>query len=78
MKNKQNLHIHSTYADGKDKPEETIYRNGDIVIHKIYGEGIVVGIDSGVLQIAFAHPHGVKKILASHPSIRKKNKNDYS
>ncbi|MBQ1307534.1 MAG: UvrD-helicase domain-containing protein, partial [Erysipelotrichaceae bacterium] len=62
----------------KDRPEETVYRNGDIVIHKIYGEGIVVGIDSGVLQIAFAHPHGVKKILASHPSIRKKDKNDYS
>ena len=62
----------------KDRPDETIYRNGDIVIHKIYGEGIVVGIDSGVLQVAFAHPHGVKKILASHPSIRKKDKNDYS
>ena len=24
MKNKQNLHIHSTYADGKDSPEEMI------------------------------------------------------
>ena len=24
MKNKQNLHIHSTYADGKDKPEEMV------------------------------------------------------
>ena len=62
----------------KDKPEDPVYRNGDIVIHKIYGEGIVVGIDSGVLQIAFSHPHGVKKILASHPSIRTKDKNDYS
>ena len=24
MKNKQNLHIHSTYADGKDQPEAMI------------------------------------------------------
>ena len=24
MKNKQNLHIHSTYCDGKDTPEETV------------------------------------------------------
>ena len=24
MKNKQNLHIHSTYADGKDRPEEMV------------------------------------------------------
>ena len=55
-----------------------MYRNGDRVIHKIYGEGIVIANDSGVLQIAFSHPHGVKKILASHPSIRKKGKEDYS
>ena len=62
----------------KEKPKDTMYRNGDRVIHKIYGEGIVIGNESGVLQIAFPHPHGVKKILASHPSIRKKGKEDYS
>ncbi|MBR3250453.1 MAG: ATP-binding domain-containing protein, partial [Erysipelotrichaceae bacterium] len=62
----------------KEKPKDTMYRNGDRVIHKIYGEGIVIANDSGVLQIAFSHPHGVKKILASHPSIRKKGKEDYS
>ena len=62
----------------KEKPKDTNYRNGDIVIHKIYGEGVVIGIDMGVLQIAFSHPHGIKKILASHPSIHKKGKQDYS
>ena len=62
----------------KEKPKDTMYRNGDRVIHKIYGEGIVIANDAGVLQIAFSHPHGVKKILASHPSIRKKGKEDYS
>ena len=25
MNNKQNLHIHTTYADGKDRPEELIF-----------------------------------------------------
>lgn len=62
----------------KEKPKDNNYRNGDIVIHKIYGEGVVIGIDTGVLQIAFSHPHGVKKILATHPSIHKKGKEDYS
>ncbi len=62
----------------KEKPKDDVYRNGDAVIHKIYGEGIVIGNDSGVLQIAFPHPHGIKKILAGHPSIRKKGKQDYS
>ena len=62
----------------KEKPKDDQYRNGDTVIHKIYGEGIVIGSENGVLQIAFSHPHGVKKILASHPSIRKKKKEEYS
>ena len=62
----------------QEKPKDTIYRNGDKVIHKIYGEGIVVNNDSGVLQIAFSHPYGIKKILANHPSIRKKTKEDYN
>lgn len=62
----------------KEKPKDDLYRNGDTVIHKIYGEGIVIANESGVLQIAFSHPHGVKKILASHPSIRKKKKEEYN
>lgn len=62
----------------KEKPKDSLYRNGDVVMHKIYGEGIVIGMDMGVLQIAFAHPYGIKKILATHPSIRKKTKEDYN
>ena len=62
----------------KEKPKDNIYRNGDIVIHKIYGEGVVIKNDGGILQIAFSHPHGIKKIVAGHPSIRKKTKEDYN
>ena len=63
----------------KEKPKDSdTYRNGDIVIHKVYGEGVIIGNENGVLQIAFAHPHGIKKILATHPSIRKKRKEDYN
>ena len=66
------------HDQNKEEPKDSIYRNGDSVIHKIYGEGVVIGNDGGVLQIAFAHPYGIKKILAGHPSIRKKGKDDYS
>ncbi|MDO4501259.1 MAG: UvrD-helicase domain-containing protein [Erysipelotrichaceae bacterium] len=54
------------------------YRKGDVVTHKIFGDGVIIANDRGILSIAFSHPHGVKKILCSHPSIRKKNKNDYN
>ncbi len=52
------------------------YRNGDLVTHAIFGEGVVISNTNGVLSIAFSHPYGVRKILASHPSIRKKSREE--
>lgn len=54
------------------------YKKGDVVIHGVFGEGVVIKIDGQILEIAFSYPYGIKKILASHPSIRKKEANDYN
>ena len=62
----------------KEKPVDNRYRNGDIVIHETFGEGVVLREESGILEIAFKHPYGIKKILGSHPSLRKKKKEEYS
>lgn len=48
------------------------YQIGDHIIHDQFGEGVVVGIDKSILTIAFAHPHGIKKLLKGHKSIKKK------
>ncbi len=53
------------------------YKKGDLVTHAMFGDGVVLGIDNNILEIAFNYPHGVKKILANHPSIKKKNKDEY-
>ena len=41
-------------------------------MHDKFGEGIVINVQQGMAQIAFAYPHGVKKIMAGHPSLKKK------
>ena len=51
---------------------DVVYNIGDTVIHNIYKEGVVVGVDSSVVTIAFPHPNGIKKIIKGHPSITKK------
>jgi len=61
----------------KQMPTTSEYRNGDIVIHATFGEGVVIGKEGNIIQIAFSHPHGIKKMLATHPSISKKGKNEY-
>ena len=50
---------------------EMLYNKDDHVIHNVYGEGIVVDVDDHILSIAFNYPHGVKKIMKNHRSIRK-------
>ena len=60
-----------------ERPMEMKPRNGikanDIVIHGVFGEGIVLSVREGLAEIAFPFPHGIKKILAKHPSLKKKN-----
>ena len=47
-------------------------KKGDTVVHAKFGEGIVIRIKDGMAEIAFPYPHGVKKIMANHPSLKKK------
>ena len=47
------------------------YRFGDKVRHATFGVGVIVGIDKSLLSIAFEHPHGIKKMIKGHKSIKK-------
>jgi len=51
--------------------ESHLLKTGDQIEHSVFGRGIVVRIDDDIATIAFAMPHGIKKILESHPSLRK-------
>lgn len=62
-----------------DEPK-TVYQNenisnllktGDHVDHNVFGRGVVITVVDDVATIAFAMPHGIKKILESHPAIKK-------
>ena len=50
---------------------EADYNIGDRVVHAIFGQGVIVSIDKKILSIAFPHPHGIKKLMKGHKSIRK-------
>ncbi len=58
----------TTYDTESSSDEFTL---GDKVSHKMYGEGKIVSIDGNVINVAFAHPHGVKKISSLFNSLEK-------
>jgi DNA helicase II / ATP-dependent DNA helicase PcrA len=51
-----------------------LLKTGDQVTHQEFGLGVVVSMEDEIATIAFSFPYGVKKILESHPAIRKRRK----
>jgi DNA helicase II / ATP-dependent DNA helicase PcrA len=51
-----------------------LLKPGDKVEHNAFGLGVVIRVDDDIATIAFAMPHGIKKILESHPALRKQRK----
>ena len=45
---------------------------GDKLTHESFGDGVVVGAKSDILTIAFGAQHGIKKLLGSHPALKKR------
>lgn len=51
--------------------EEVDYKKGDIVMHTIYGRGVVIDTDEKFVSVAFARNFGVRKLMKNHKSLRK-------
>lgn len=61
----------------EEKKEEKVVNDlsiGDVIMHKLYGEGRVVEVKGNIVSIAFKAPTGIKKLLKDHPSITKVSK----
>jgi len=54
-------------SNGKALP----FKVKDWVNHPVFGDGQVLSLNGGLAEIMFAHPHGIRKILATHPSLTK-------
>jgi len=47
------------------------FKEGDIIMHMIYGRGVIVEIKGDFITVAFAKNYGIKKLLKTHKSIKK-------
>lgn len=51
---------------------ENDLNKGDKISHTKFGDGVVISVVNDNCMIAFAQPHGIKKLLKDHPAITKK------
>lgn len=47
------------------------FNDGDVIMHMIYGRGVVIEINGDFITVAFAKNYGIKKLLKNHKSIKK-------
>lgn len=50
---------------------EVEFADGDVIMHMIYGRGVVIEIKGDFITVAFAKNYGIKKLLKNHKSIKK-------
>ena len=55
-----------------DKKGDSDYETGNLVIHKAFGEGIILSIKDGIGSIFFNNDKVTRKILLNHPALTKK------
>jgi hypothetical protein len=51
--------------------KDEVLRTGDRIIHKDFGEGIIISTDGTTVQILFHRDSSLRKFMASHTSIKK-------
>lgn len=55
-------------SDDGDTPS---FKSGDVIMHAIYGRGVVIGVDDTYITVAFQKRYGIKKLMKNHKSIKK-------
>ena len=56
-------------TEKKETRSSNTIKVGDKIMHKVFGKGIVVKVDSGKITVAFSQEYGIKTLMADHPSI---------
>ena len=47
------------------------YKKGDVVMHTIYGKGVVIDVDEKFVNIAFAKNFGIRNLMKNHKRLKK-------
>lgn len=66
----ENKSIKNTFKFNTNKTNGE-YNNGDIVLHKLFGKGVIINSDEKYLTIAFSKNYGVKKVLKNYDGLTK-------
>ena len=47
------------------------YSDGDVIVHDVYGKGVIVSVNGDIITVAFNKSYGIKKLLKNYKGITK-------
>ena len=47
------------------------FKTGDVIMHLIYGRGVIVNVQGDYITVAFSKNYGIKKLMKTHKNIKK-------
>lgn len=47
------------------------WRIGDLIVHDVFGKGVVVKVEGRMIDVAFSVPYGIKTLMSSHKAIHR-------
>ncbi len=51
--------------------EDVNFTTGDVIMHDVYGKGVIVSINGDIITVAFSKAYGIKKLLKNYKGITK-------
>jgi DNA helicase-2/ATP-dependent DNA helicase PcrA len=60
--NKKDLYNHNLDVE---------FKSGDVIMHLIYGRGVIVSVEGDYITVAFSKNYGIKKLIKNHKNIKK-------
>ena len=71
LETKEKAQPNNFVKDDVYSKEDVVYNVGDVVMHTVYGKGVVVGVEKTIVTIAFSKNYGIRKLMKNHKSLRK-------
>lgn len=73
----EKTHVETFEVSSPIKKEERFYQEdiewkvGEYVYHEVFGAGRIVEVSNTLVSIAFKSPHGIKKLMKNHKSLKR-------
>ena len=71
FKTKDYVHVNVSVEDMIGDNEVDEWKQGELVMHDVFGKGVIVKVNGNTVDIAFSMPHGIKTLMAHHKALHR-------